>query len=57
MTGAYRIFAAVLAGVIMVLGLVMIGFASARGGSTSGFLIGALFTALGSGRLYLLFRR
>ena len=40
----------------VVLGLVMIGVTASRGGGV-GYLIGALFTALGAGRLRLALRR
>ena len=49
---------------VLVFGLVAIGLGFAMlietalvGGGTVGFLIGALFVALGSGRIYLLRRR
>jgi len=46
-----------LAAAIVVLGFGLLVRTSLSGGGTSGFVIGALFVALGSGRLYLLRRR
>jgi hypothetical protein len=40
-----------------VLGFGILIVTAVHGGGTSGFLIGALFVALGSGRLYLLRKR
>ena len=40
----------------IVIGLVMIGITTARGGGI-GYIVGALFTALGAGRLKLALRR
>lgn len=53
----YRRIAAMLATAIALLGFGLIVTTAWHGGGTSGFLIGALFVALGSGRLYLLRRR
>jgi len=53
----YRRVAMALAAAIVVLGFGLLVRTSLSGGGTSGFVIGALFVALGSGRLYLLRRR
>jgi hypothetical protein len=53
----YRRVAAVLALSITVLGFGLLVSTALQGGGTSGFLIGAMFVALGSGRLYLLKKR
>jgi hypothetical protein len=53
----YRRIASLLAVSIAVLGFGLIVSTAVQGGGTSGFLIGALFVALGSGRLYLLRKR
>jgi hypothetical protein len=53
----YRRIAAGLALAIVVLGFGLLVATAWRGGGVSGFVIGALFVALGSGRLYLLLRR
>jgi hypothetical protein len=53
----YRRIAALLALAIVALGFGVLVKTSLNGGGTSGFVIGALFVALGSGRLYLLRRR
>jgi TRAP-type mannitol/chloroaromatic compound transport system permease large subunit len=52
----YRNLVAVLAGVFVVLGVALI-VATAREGGGVGYLLGALFVALGLGRFYLLRRR
>ena len=57
MNRAYRIMAGALAATAAGVGLALIGLTAARGGGSTGFVIGALFTMLGSGRLYLLLRR
>jgi len=55
MTGAlYRRIAMILATVIVVLGFGLLVATAWHGGGTSGYIIGALFVGLGSGRLYLL---
>lgn len=55
-SSAYRGLAAVLAGLLVVLGLgILVRTASAGGGI--GYLVGCLFVGLGAGRLYLLRRR
>ena len=52
---AYRTGIALLSAVFVVLGFVMLfRTASAGGGVKQGYLIGALFIALGTGRLWLL---
>jgi hypothetical protein len=53
----YRRIAALLALAIAVLGFGLVVSTALHGGGTSGYLIGALFIALGSGRLYLLRKR
>jgi len=53
----YRRVATALALAIVVLGFGVLISTSLHGGGMSGFVIGALFVALGSGRLYLLRRR
>lgn len=53
----YRRIATGLALAIVVLGFGVLVSTSLHGGGASGFVIGALFVALGSGRLYLLRRR
>jgi hypothetical protein len=53
----YRRIASGLALVIVLLGFGLLISTAWHGGGVSGFVIGALFVALGSGRLYLLLRR
>jgi hypothetical protein len=53
----YRRIAALLGLAIVVLGFGLLVSTAVHGGGTSGYLIGALFVALGSGRLYLLKKR
>ena len=53
----YRRIASALALVIVLLGFGLLVSTAWHGGGVSGFVIGALFVALGSGRLYLLQRR
>jgi hypothetical protein len=53
----YRRIALALALAIVVLGFGILVSTSLHGGGVSRFVIGALFVALGSGRLYLLRRR
>jgi hypothetical protein len=53
----YRRIATALALAIVVLGFGILVVTSLHGGGVPGFVIGALFVALGSGRLYLLMRR
>ena len=48
--GAVAVFGVVFVG----LGIALIAVTAARGGAVFGFLVGALFIALGLGRLYLL---
>jgi hypothetical protein len=54
---AYRKLATLLAVVIVALGFGLLVQTARHGGGTSGFVIGAMFVALGSGRLYLLRKR
>jgi hypothetical protein len=54
---AYRRIALTLAATILLLGFALLISTAVAGGGTSGYVIGALFVALGSGRLYLLRRR
>jgi hypothetical protein len=53
----YRRVAMLLGLVIAVLGFALLISTALHGGGTSGYIIGAMFVALGSGRLYLLVRR
>lgn len=53
----YRRIAMGLALAIAVLGFGVLVTTALHGGGVSGFVIGALFVALGSGRLYLLRKR
>ena len=53
----YRRIASVFALTVAVLGFALIVTTAVHGGGTTGFLIGAMFVALGSGRLYLLRKR
>ena len=53
----YRRIAAGLALTIALLGFALLIRTAWRGGGVPGFVLGALFVALGSGRLYLLLRR
>jgi hypothetical protein len=53
----YRRIAAGLALTIALLGFALLIRTAWRGGGVLGFVLGALFVALGSGRLYLLLRR
>lgn len=57
MSGPYRAISAVLAVVATGLGLAIVGVTASRGGGSTGYFIGALFTLLGCARFYLLFRR
>jgi hypothetical protein len=54
---AYRRLATLLAATILLLGFARLIATAVQGGGTSGFVIGALFVALGAGRLYLLRKR
>jgi hypothetical protein len=54
---AYRRIATLLAATILLLGFALLIVTAVHGGGTSGFVIGALFVALGAGRLYLLRQR
>ena len=53
----YRRIATVLAFAIAVLGFGLLISTAIHGGGTVGYVIGAMFVALGSGRLYLLRKR
>jgi hypothetical protein len=53
---AYRIAVAVLALVFVAIGIALIAVTAVNGGGALGFLLGALFAALGAGRLTLLRR-
>lgn len=55
--GLYRQVAALLALTIAVLGLGILISTAWHGGGTVGYVIGAMFVGLGSGRLYLLRKR
>lgn len=50
----YRYSVAVFAVTFVGLGIALLVVSAARGGAAFGFLLGALFIALGAGRLYLL---
>jgi hypothetical protein len=54
---AYRRVAAGLAATIVLLGFALLISTAVQGGGSAGFVIGALFIALGAGRLYLLRKR
>jgi hypothetical protein len=56
-SGVYRRIASVFAAMIAAIGFGILVKTALHGGGTSGFIIGALFVGLGSGRLYLLLRR
>jgi hypothetical protein len=53
---AYRIAVAVLAVTFVGIGVALLAVTAAHGGGVVGFLLGALFVALGVGRLTLLLR-
>lgn len=55
--GLYRQVAVLLALTIAVLGLGILISTAWHGGGTVGYVIGAMFVGLGSGRLYLLRKR
>ena len=57
MTGLYRRSVLVFGIVAIGLGVALLAETVAAGGGTTGYLLGALFVALGCGRLYLLRRR
>jgi hypothetical protein len=50
---AYRRASALLAATVVALGVAMIAVTAARGGGQTGFVLGALFVAAGTARLYL----
>jgi hypothetical protein len=54
---AYKQIALVLAATIAVLGFALLLSTALHGGGATGYLIGAMFVALGSGRIYLLKKR
>jgi hypothetical protein len=54
---AYRRIAMLLAATVLVLGFALLFQTARHGGGTAGYVIGAMFVALGSGRLYLLRKR
>jgi hypothetical protein len=56
-SAAYRKLATMLAVTIVALGFALLVATALQGGGTSGFVIGAMFVALGAGRLYLLRKR
>ena len=56
-TPLYRRVALVLGLAIVLLGFGLLVSTALHGGGTSGFVIGAMFVALGSGRLYLMRKR
>ena len=53
---AYRIAVAALALTFVGIGVALLAVTAAHGGGVVGFLLGALFVALGAGRLTLLLR-
>ena len=52
----YRRSVALFSATFIVLGFALLVVTAMRGGGTTGFLVGALFVALGTARLYLLRR-
>jgi hypothetical protein len=56
-SGLYRRVAALFASVIALLGFGLLVSTAWHGGGTVGYIIGAMFVGLGSGRLYLLRKR
>jgi hypothetical protein len=56
-SGLYRRVAAFFASVIALLGFGLLVSTAWHGGGTVGYIIGAMFVGLGSGRLYLLRKR
>jgi hypothetical protein len=56
-SGAFRMLATLLAITIVGLGLALLVVTALNGGGVVGFVTGALFVALGAGRLYLLRKR
>ena len=57
MTGLYRRSVLAFGVLAVVLGIALLAETVARGGGSTGYLLGVLFIALGIGRLYLLRRR
>jgi hypothetical protein len=57
MTTAYRSLVMIFALLFMGIGLALVVVTAVHGGAGFGYLMGALFFALGIGRLYLLRRR
>ena len=57
MTGLYRRSIFLFGLVAIGLGIALLAETAAAGGGSTGYLLGALFVALGIGRLYLLRRR
>jgi hypothetical protein len=53
---AYRVAVMVLAVLFVAIGVALLVVTSAEGGGVLGYLLGALFVALGAGRLTLLLR-
>ena len=53
---AYRVAVAVLAVLFVGIGVALLAVTTAEGGGATGYLLGALFVALGAGRLTLLLR-
>jgi hypothetical protein len=56
-SGTFRMLATLLAMTIVGLGLALLVVTALNGGGVVGFVTGALFVALGAGRLYLLRKR
>jgi hypothetical protein len=57
MNAAYRSLVVLFAFVFMVIGIALVVVTAVHGGAAFGYLMGALFFALGVGRLYLVRRR
>ena len=54
---AYRVAVAAFAVAFVAIGIALVAVTAAQGGGAVGFLLGALFVALGTARLHLLRRR
>jgi hypothetical protein len=54
---AYRRIASIMAATIAILGFAILIRVAVEGGGSAGYVVGALFVALGTGRLYLLWKR
>jgi hypothetical protein len=54
---SYRRVASIMAATIAILGFAILIRVAIEGGGSVGYVVGALFVALGAGRLYLLMKR